>query len=208
MRSRARVLGTALVGGLLTAAVLLLSACQSNVGLAAKVGDTRIGESDVTRYVTAQATPYTDANSGQQVVPKTYALNILIQVDLLQRTVVANGGAPSPSELATARAAVLSGTPAQQVTDYYTQHGFSQAMGELVLQSLTLQQVLSTRASTTSGNDLIALVRKLNVPVTVSPRYGSWNAANLALDSGGGLPSFLSLQTSAPASAAPVPAGQ
>ena len=73
-----------------------LSACSSHVGSAAYVGDFRISEKTINSYLTAQAKTYTETTStgSQTIVPKNYALQLLIQARIFEQTLVKDGGAP------------------------------------------------------------------------------------------------------------------
>jgi len=172
-----------------------LTACQAQVGAAAFVGNTRISESDVTRYVGPSATTFSVTNSDgstQSINPKTYALGFLIIDTLLAKTFAASkDGPPTSSQLAGEEAAVLSGSTNAELVSGLTSRGFTPAFATLYLDVNEKYGLLGSETNDSGdGSAVAASISKLNAPVRVNGRYGTWNASQLSLVAAGA-PSFL-----------------
>jgi hypothetical protein len=201
---RLRTLSAAIAATLVVAG---LAGCRTNVGTAAIVDGHRISESHVNAYITPKAQPVplqTSSNGGTvQVAPRSYVIENLIDDQLLVALLrLTPGGIPSASDIAKITSQGLNGKSPAQVAQSAKIIGFTQSFYQLWVHNRVLGLVLSDYAN--RGVNVSALVKKLRFPVSVSPRYGSWDAKNLSLASGAGagLPSFLVLQpTPAPAAA-------
>ena len=194
-------------------AVAGLTACDTKVGVAAVVGGHRISDADVQKYLTTQAAPFqVPSQSGTQVtiVPRSFVLQTLIEERLFTAALVATqGGPPSSKDLDTAKQAVTQGQTAAQVRQGFTKFGFTGAFADVVVHRSELEEILAARVGATSDfTPLIAEVAKLNIPVSVSARYGSWDAQSLGMQTGptAGVPGFVTLHPS-PASGSASPAG-
>ena len=187
-----------------------LTACDSSAGAAAVVGGHRISDSEVASYVRPGATPYPDANSGEQIVPKSYALQTLIDTELIDRAVRANGGAASTADLSSGKQVFLQGAHDTDVEKYYSHLGYTSAFSELLIKEQSLLQVLGHRVhSDRTGAGILAALHKADVPVSVSSRYGAWDPKyyRVLTTSGAGLPGFVTLHTSAAPTPTPQPTG-
>lgn len=189
-------------------AIAGLSACRTNVGVAATVQGHKISESDVTRYVSVKAQPVSvsDASGGSSTIaPRTFVVEILVYNQLLQDVLASTpDGGPSTGELAQLRTQVLAGkTPAQLATSQGVK-GYTSALHTELVRRLTYTAALS--AYQQKGVDVSALAKKLHVRVSLSPRYGTWDAANLSIDTrpGAGVPAFVTLQPTAASSSQPI----
>jgi hypothetical protein len=216
---KARAL-TAVVAALLSLGVV--TACDSNAGVAATVGDHRITDSDVAKYVRPSgADPSIVANAasaGTTLQPKVYVLDLLIKQELFEQALRSDGGVPSAGELAALHDAAVTaflGVSQDQVDqiDSYLDanqgpNGYSSRYRDLLLRTVELELTLAQRVDAQTQQDLTKSVDKLNIPISVSGRYGSWDAANLqmSVDPSAGVPSFVNLNggasPSAPATAA------
>jgi hypothetical protein len=201
---------TAVVG--MTAVVALamggLTACETKVGQAAIVGNHRISESDLGKYVSPQgAVPSVlaaAAKAGQSVYPKTEVVQILIQQELFERALTKNGGVPSSGELATLHdqaAATFLGTQltGSALDSYLTgaqgDYGYEPSYAPTLLRTIELEAALAVKVKAQSLADVAAAVNKLHINVDVNPRYGKWEPKSLTL--GGptsNIPSFLKLE--------------
>lgn len=206
---RVRQLGAAALAVL---AVAGLSACRSNVGAAAVVDGHRISESDVHSYVTPQGVdPALKAQadqSGQVLVPKSIALNAIVQsriyAAVLTRT---GGGLPSDADLRAARdvaAQTLSGGQITSGADLekaiaaqLSKEGLSQRLLPVVLRSIDLEFALITRIKAASSADIAKAVTAQHLKVSVNPAFGRWSAQDVSVlpPSGSELPNFLTLQS-------------
>jgi hypothetical protein len=200
---RLRTLSAAIAATLVVAG---LAGCRTNVGNAATVDGHPISESQVNAYLTPQAQPValqTSAGSTVQVAPRSYVLENLIDDRLLVALLrLTPGGIPSASNIAKITSQGLNGKSPAQVARTAKIIGFTPSFYQLWVHNRVLGLVLNDYAN--RGVNVSALAKKLRFPVSVSPRYGAWDAKNLSLSSGAsaGLPSFLELQpTPAPAAA-------
>jgi hypothetical protein len=184
-----------------------LTACQTKVGLAASVDGTRLSDSQLSDYVRSGAKPYTDQNSGTTVYPKLQALETWIDSSLFDRAIARRGGAASADELSTARSVLLTNNTVGQVRRIYTRLGFTDKMGDLVIDSnatlvvliqriargATAQQAVSALQGGQANQQIVSAINAAKPKVVVSSRYGKWDQANLRLsaDPNSGLPSFV-----------------
>lgn len=177
-----------------TAGVLLLAACDSNVGTAAKVGDQSIGESQVTNYVTPQGTPF--SANGQVIEPKQLVVTFLVRQAFAQQLLADTpGGVPNAGDLEQAESQALqqAGETRDQLQQSYTEKGFTAAAADLAIRSNTLLSVLSQRI----GANANQFLQQHPVPVSIDPRYGNWDPTNLAVGgTAGDQLQFLKLQGS------------
>lgn len=208
------------VGAASVAAVLVLgalSACDSKVGQAAIVGGHRISESDLSGFVTS-AGPSAKVLSaakaaGQGVYPKTEVIQVLIQQQLFERTLAKNGGVPSAGELATLHdraAATFLGTQltGTKLDDYLqttqSSYGYAGKYARTLLRTVELEAALAVAVKASSLADVSKAVNKLQLDVSVNPRYGKWQPTTLTLGGpSSSVPDFLQLGGASSASAAP-----
>ena len=193
-------------------AVAGLSACESKVGLAAVVGGHRISDADVQKYLTRQAVPFqvpSQSGTPVDIVPRSFVLQTLIEDRLFTAALVDTHGLPSNADLAAAYQQVTQGQTAAQVEQGFTKYGFTPAFAAVVVHRSEYQAILANRVGATSDyTPLVAEVAKLNIAVSVSPRYGSWDPQNLGVQTGpaAGVPDFVTLSPS-PASGSGSPTG-
>jgi hypothetical protein len=188
-----------LAGVLVVAALAVtgLSACQSRVGAAAFVGSTRISESTVGKYVNRNATESTDQSSGALESPKSEVLDTLIISDLIDRVIATKPAyQPSGAALDTARTAALAqiGAPSVPALESGLEsQGFTKSFADFYLDEQAKIALLTADLKDTDGSVLFKAVNDLHVKVSVSPRYGDWNEAQLSVSTGPSTPSFLQL---------------
>jgi hypothetical protein len=195
-------------------AVAGLSGCQTKVGQAAVVDGVRLSDSDLSRYVTDKAVPF--SSSGGVITPKVFALETWIDVQLFERAIRDNGGAITQAERNANESFALNGSDPADVSKAYTDKGFTKALSDLRIQEqadfLLLAERLHPDLSSTEvlqgvqgslGQQVVSTVIKYGKKVSVSGRYGSWDATQLALstDSQSGLPSFVTFGDGATADA-------
>jgi hypothetical protein len=206
---RVRQLTAAVVAVL---AVAGLSACRSNVGAAAVVDGHRISESDVHKYLTAAGVdPSLAAQakaSNQNFVPKTIALNTIVQAQVYELVLRhTKGGVPADAELRAARdvaaqtltgGSITSGAALESaVASQLTKEGLTHNLLPLVVRSIDLEYALITRIQATSAADIAKAVTAQHIKVSVNPAYGKWSAPDVSVlpPSNSTLPDFLSRQT-------------
>lgn len=206
---RVRQLGAAALAVL---AVAGLASCRSNVGAAAVVDGHRISESDVHKYVTTKgvdaALKAQADQAGQVLVPKSIALNAIVQSQVYQAVLTrTQGGLPSDADLRAARdvaAQTLSGGQITSGADLekavaaqLTKEGLNERLLPIVLRSIDLEYALITRVKATSSADIAKAVAAQHIKVSVNPSFGRWSAPDVSVlpPSGSELPNFLTLQS-------------
>ena len=99
-------------------AVVGLAGCDSKIGTAAVTGGHKVTDSDVTRYLTAKAKPFSVQSStgaAQTIVPRSYVLTAIIREQLFTKTLAATkGGLPSESDLTSAQQQLTQGATQAQ----------------------------------------------------------------------------------------------
>lgn len=188
-------------------ACLGLSACRTNVGVAARVGGHTISESTVESYLTAAgpsaATLAQAKQSGNTIQPKTIAMQFLIVQALYEAALRATkGGVPSDQALAKLHDEAAQRLLQAQIggdrfdaaiRKQLVALGLSTTMLKVILRQTELADAFINRTHVTSIEQLQAKVAALKIPVSVNPRYGSWKANTQELDTtaDAGLPSYL-----------------
>jgi SurA N-terminal domain len=185
---------------LIVAAVLVLwavsaTACQSKAGAAAVVDGQRISDSEVAQYVQPGAQPVQQSD-GSTVIPKHAVIDSLIQTQLYEKALAANGGPATQAELDQATQAVLAGHSKSDLeTQVLKPAGLKSNFTDVFLNGHALTQVLVHRLGITQNVQLLAVLSKLHTNIQVSPRYGAWDAPNFSFSTAAnaGLPSFVTL---------------
>lgn len=192
-RSRLRFLGAAAVAVL---AAATLSACRTNVGVAADIDGHRVSESEVSSYLTSQAQPV--ALSQTATTPaRVFVLDVLILRPYLRKVIGESSlGTVSKRKLATAHRQQLNGASDKSVAEKIGVHGYTVAFDKLAV-DLSILFEASSRLQQSGG--FAAAVAKVTFPVHLNPRYGTWTAKKLFIssDASAGTPNFLTLQPSA-----------
>ncbi len=178
-----------------------LAACQTNAGAAATVDGNRISESDVTNLLTSTGTA-----AGRNLV-----VTFLIQAKLYERALQKKGQLPSATQLngnAAGGLSLLFGqqVPAEQakaslLDPTLTKEGIRSRFDATILRAAELEYAFIQTNKISTATQLAAAVKAARVPVSVSPRYGRWNADTVQLDQAA-TPDFLKTSSS-PAAASP-----
>lgn len=179
-------------------AVAGLAGCKTNVGTAAVIDGHTVSESDVSKYLTADAQPVAqqDQNTGAttQVSPRSFVVAWLINSQLYAKVISV---IPSVSDTTTAKLDTqlqkdLAGKSVTQFAESHGLHGFTEDFDRLVLRTQEMIVVLQDAQS--NGVDVSAAFRKLKFSVTVSPRYGRWDNKQFLFTSGATVPGYLDVQ--------------
>lgn len=194
-------------------AVVGVSACSTKVGAAAFVDGQRISETEVAHYFTATAEPAQTQDSSGNVVstaPRAFVLSAIINIKIYDEVLATPPARkPTAGQISAAEAQSLGTTTLAAAEASYVQHGYEAKVVPLLLQEQALQTIIQNQVS--AGVDVQAIVKKLPFKVTVNPRYGTWDKANLELNTSAtaGLPSFLTITkgTATTPAATPSPAG-
>lgn len=177
-------------------AVSGLTACRSNVGLAATIDGHRVSESDVTSYLTrnAQAIDRTDAKQrSYQASPRSYVVEILINEALLRAAYRVLNATPNDRALDKLFKEQYKQSPrafgeSQDIRGYSSK--FYRLLSHLAAMNGSLTQAV--QRGVVDANRLFAQLRK-SFKVTVNPRFGVWDAQELMFseDEKLGAPSFI-----------------
>ena len=191
-------------------AVAVLAGCRTNVGTAAWVDGHRITDSDVKDLVTPTGIdPKLAAQAGaqqQQIQPpKTQVLTFLIQEAVYEDTLAAENIKYTEGKLNSVHDAALSeflnatvsGTAFEtSLAKRLPRFGIKPSFVAKLLRVAELRYLLHIHNQNAS---LTALVKRANVDVSVSPRYGSWQPNNLSVNPKVPVPAYLSVQPGGPA---------
>jgi len=201
---KVRIVGVLAV---LALAASLLSACRTNVGVAARVDGHKISENTVDDY--AGHGKALASSDGSSIGPRAVALYYLVEQRVVNALLdAAPGATPSAATIdsAVSSAVAQSGGSAAVVkqlglTGYPTKLT-NVAIRDAVIR-IKLDEVanLSTSDNNPSLSDIATALKfdTTKFPVTVSSRFGEWNASALTVDLSGGQPPYLTLQSTAAA---------
>lgn len=175
-----------------------LTGCDSKAGTAAVVGGHKISESDLSSYLHPDAPPVQSSDGSSSIAAKTFALQYLVQNEVFPALLAANGSPVTAADLATARSRVLQGSDEQVLVAQITKSGFTSKFEPIVLRNHELLTIL--QAKLTTNERATAAIAKLKEGISISPRYGSWDAQSLSLVGVGKkqLPSVLSFEGTLP----------
>lgn len=183
-------------------ALTLLAACRTHVGAAAFVAHTRISESDVRQYVdphgpSAQALAQAQ-QSGGTLNARTEATSILV-TDLVFREVLSQRNLlPNAAALRQLHDPALAFFGAQSggaqidatLSTSLQANGLKPTLLPKLLDNYELEYVLIQKINAQTLAELSKAVAAANVPISVSPAYGTWDPANVRVGSAP-LPAFL-----------------
>lgn len=185
-------------------AVAGLAGCKTNVGTAATVDGHRITESDVNNYVT----PTGSQNGGQTVPPRTLVLEFLVQQRIFEQTLrylAKDHKLPSEGVLASyhdAAASVLFQTSLTgkgldaAIAKGLPKSGVRASFAATYLRATELEYAIIKSQKLNQLSDLVALVKKAGVDVSVAARYGTWHEESLSIDGKPPTPGYLSVAPS------------
>jgi len=174
-----------------------LAGCDSKAGTAAVVDGHRITEKELSRYVPAGAKAI-PAGDGSSTPAKNLVLQYLVRNQVLPLVLAAAGAPVTEAELEASKAKVLGSSTEAALTKQITAAGLSARFEPVVVRNQELLNVFNAKLTTQKQlNDALAKVKD---KVSISPRYGSWDAAHLALLNLGKkqLPSVLSFDKTLP----------
>lgn len=174
-----------------------LTACRTNVGNAATIDGHRVSETDVGNYVTGSAKPIASSSGSASVAPKPFVIQILIDQRLYPKLLrAAKIGSPTKGQLSTLRRQYLAGTAPKAKVEQLGVKGYSSSLTSVILDVEVYATLLNQAQQ--QGTDLNTVASALKFPVSVNPRYGTWDSKNLTLKSttAAGLPGYLKLQSS------------
>jgi hypothetical protein len=188
-----------------------LAGCRTNLGTAANVNGHRITDSDVNKNVTP--TGPTGAGKSSAGPPRSQVLQFLVQEQVFTRTLsyLSKGKVPTDAQLATLHdeaGSVLLQTQLggaaldQALRKGLPSVGIKPTFAKTYLRVVELEYAIIKSQQLSQMTQLVALIKKAHVKVTVSPRYGKWVPATAGLDGKPVVPSYLNVQPGAGGAAA------
>jgi hypothetical protein len=192
---RVRTLGAAAAAIL---ALTGLAGCKTNIGQAAVIDGHKVSESDVSHYLTPDAQPVSERdqnNATVQISPRSFVLSQLINERLgfaILQAVPAVSKV-TPAQIDAQLQSDLAGKTPRQVAETLGLHGYTDAFYHVVLRVQEISGVLRQQ----DGTAVQKAISSVHFPVSVSPRFGSWDNKQLRFTSGATLPSYLELQSGA-----------
>jgi hypothetical protein len=171
-----------------------LSACRTNVGVAARVNGETITESKVASYVTPKAKPvHVQSSSGStiDVGPLTFVLQTIVEEKFFAAVLAVTPIGLSQAAIDNEQQQDLRGQSPDQVAVKAGLGGYTKKFRALWLRSRILYTLLSNQVN--NGYNIVPALQKTKFKVSVNPRYGSWDAKQLFfdVDPSAGLPPVL-----------------
>jgi hypothetical protein len=171
-----------------------LSACRTNVGVAARVDGKTITESKVASYVTDKAQPVkvqSATGATQEVGPLTFVVQTIVSEKYYAKILAATPVGLSPAAVAAEREQDLHGSSPEQVAAQAGLAGYTKKFQELWLYSRLLYVMISRQVQ--NGYQIGPVLAKVKFHVTINPRYGAWNERDHYFDAAptAGLPAAL-----------------
>jgi hypothetical protein len=177
-------------------AVAGLAGCKTNVGTAAVIDGHRVTESDVSDYVTSRAQPVQEQSSTGSVItipPRSFVVSELINerlgLDLVRH--VPRFEQFSSAQLDARMTATLAGKTPTAEAESLGLKGYPERFYRIVLRVRELGNLLQEQAQ--AGTDVNKILTSLDFPVSVNPRYGSWDAKHYSFNASPTVPSYLSV---------------
>lgn len=184
--------------------VLSLTGCDSKIGTAAVVNGSKISESDVSRYLDPAAD---DASHGRDL-----SLEWQIREELFTVALRKKNALPSDAELGKLHDQALSNLLGQQVSgdqgdqalrSSMKQNGLKENFADKLVRAFELELSYANATKAQQESQVITDLAKQKIPVSVNPRYGSWNTSTFAFTGLGSkqLPPVVSLGSPLPGDA-------
>ena len=163
---------------LIAASVALgATGCDSNVGAAATVDGSRIAEADVAKYVN---TTGSDANT------RTGILALLVKQKLYERALSRLGVSLTEPELTALQSKSVQALSGVQVPDgqaavdaeaaQLPKQGVTGALAPILFRAFELEYAFAVAVKAKDIAGVVAAAAAMKMRVTVSPRYGTWEA--------------------------------
>lgn len=181
--------------------VLTVSACEVRPGAAAFVGEDKITEAQVAQYVSTTPAASPAAQGQQTLTPRAQVLSTLIASQLFRQYLGSNGGVPDDAALLASRDAaftLVTGQGSPDLAQFRTTLeglGFDADFADVYARQIELEYEVIQRSKAASLADLAKAVEDSTGAPKISPRYGTWDAAQLSLNGAGVVPGYLQLQS-------------
>jgi hypothetical protein len=175
---------------------LTLTGCDSKIGTAAVVGGSKISESDVSRYLDPTKA---DASSARDLSLEYQLREKLFTIALRNKHAF-----PSDADLSKLHDQSISNLLGQQVSGAQAdqtlrstmkQNGLKESFADELVRSFALELSYAKVINANQESQVTADLVKQKIPVTVNPRYGSWNTSTFGFTGMGSkqLPSVVTL---------------
>lgn len=181
--ARARVIGATAAAAL---ALPLVSACQTNAGTAAFVGNSRISTDDLRAFAQRSEEALAASGGAQGATPVAVQrndLSLLITDKLLERVAADKGIVASDSDVRAFQAQQL-GTNGAQLTQQLSMQGIGPADQGLLFRLQLLDTAIAAKLGAKSNQQSdptlpLIIEQSKREGVKVNPRFGSWDASKL-----------------------------
>jgi hypothetical protein len=180
---------------------LILTGCNSKIGTAAVVDGNKISESDVSRYLDPAASDVGQARG--------LALQYQIREKLFTAALQNKHAMPGDADLRKLHDQAVSNLLGQQLSgaqadqtlrSTMSQNGLKPSFAEELTRSFELELTYAKAIKANQESQVAADLVKQKIPVTVNPRYGSWDTSTFGFTGLGNkqLPPVVSLGTTLP----------
>ncbi len=190
MPSSARVGSVTRFGlvGAIVAVLLVVSGCQSRLGLAASVGSTNIDTNELNAFTgrsldafasTGQAVP-----AGKQGDLERNVLGLLVREALVDQVAAKEGITTTAAQVRSERASAVAQAGGEQAFEnQLKQQGISPQDIDMIVRENVLIGKLQTKLNTTDSStftkDLANLAKAIKI--RVNPRFGKWDPSTLTI---------------------------
>ena len=187
--------------GLCAVGALALTGCDTKIGTAAVVNGSKISDSDVSRYVTSGGD---NAGRARNLVLE-YQIRQKLFTDALRR----KNAVPSDAQLNQLHDLAISNLIGQQVSggqadqvlrQSMAQNGLSEDFAGVLTRSFETELAYARAINASQEGAVVTDLAKQNIPVSVNPRYGSWDTKTFTFTGLGSkqLPSVVTLNDTLP----------
>ena len=171
-----------------------LSACRTNVGVAARIDGKTITESKVSSYITAKAravSVQTASGGTTSVGPLAFVLQTIVLEKFYARILAATPVGISPAAVAAEQQQDLHGESPEKAAASAGLAGYTKKFQRLWVYSRVLYLMIYRQVQ--NGYQIAPVLNKVKFHVSVNPRYGAWDEKNHFFDSSAaaGLPAVL-----------------
>ncbi len=160
---------------------LCLTGCDSKIGTAAVVSGSKISESDVSRYLDPAADNVSQA--------RDLSLEYQIREQLFTVALRTKHALPSDGDLAKLHDQAVSNLLGQQLSgdqadqalrSTMKQNGLKDDFADKLVRAFELELTYARATNAQQESQVAADLAKQKIPVSVNPRYGSWDTSTFA----------------------------
>jgi hypothetical protein len=182
---------------------LSLAGCDTKAGTAAVINGQKISEATVSKFVSA--------GGNDPATARSFVLNYLVREQIFSAALRGRGVDPSDADLTALHDSAISnvlvgqqvsGAAADAVVDTgIARVGAEPGFREPLVRGAELELLLANKIGAQSEKEVLTEIAKQKVSVSVSRRFGGWDAATVTLQglSKNQVPSFVTLDGPYPA---------